>query len=251
MPSNSPLLPIAEYSFNYHTTGEVQFDTFAGSIWHGSFGRALRERACITMAPRCDHCLLLHNCEYSYLFSGPRPPEATLMRRYETIPVPHCFRIDNPKNKATSAEQVLSVGMTLVGKANQRLPVVINAMAAAGLNGLGKKRKQARLVEVVQTGPNYSPRIIMNEHKPCDTVQSIKPELPQVPNTVRIKFVTPFINKKAAPASDRIDVPRFLAAIVRRISLLQYFYTGKELKADFKQQKDRILGKDEEEAPSI
>jgi hypothetical protein len=62
------------------------------------------------------------------------------MRRYDTIPGPHVFRIDTPLPAVVGAGQDLTVSLVLVGAANRYLDLVRAALATAGEGGLGPHR---------------------------------------------------------------------------------------------------------------
>jgi hypothetical protein len=67
----------------------------------------------------CRRCPLLHQCDYSYLFSGPRPPDAELMCKYGTIPVPPELR-----GCELSAAQMQAHGARIEQYSVRRLPLV-------------------------------------------------------------------------------------------------------------------------------
>jgi hypothetical protein len=182
----------------------------------------------------CRRCPLLHQCDYSYLFSGPRPADAELMRKYDTIPVPHIFRVDTALPPVIPAGDAFSVSIVLVARANERLPLLIGAMAVAGAAGLGGKRAQAFLAEVTQRLPTgAAPRTIATEGRLLPAAPPEHPLVPPMPRRVRLRFRAPYKPSGDAASAAGLDLGRLLMAIVRRISLLQYFCTGSKLQAYF------------------
>ena len=234
MPNDRPHLPLARYELTYRATENLSLPTYPRGLWHGAFGANLKTLSCVVPDTECRNCLLLHHCHYSYLFSGPRPPDTELMRRYDTIPVPHIFHVDAALPPIIHPGQAFAVSLVLLAKANERLPLVIQAMAAIGETGLGAKRGRSMLEDVVQHLPSHgTPRLIAAEGRilPADAPEH--PQTPPMPARIRIRFLSPYKSSGDAAGPGRFDPGRFLMAVVRRTSLLQYFYTGNKLEADF------------------
>jgi hypothetical protein len=234
MPATEPALPLARYSFRYLAAEDLRLPSDPRGLWHGVFGLRLRELACALPGTECGACLLLHQCAYSRLFSGPRPPEAELMRRYDTIPVPHAFQLPPDAPEPVRAGAPTTVHLVLVGDANHHLPLVIQTMAAAGQGGLGRERGQAWLQDVTQAipdGPAAHPAAAKG--RILDALPPQAPRTPPVPGAVRLVLLSPYKPSGQAAATGGFDLPHLLMAIVRRISLLQYFYTGTKLEAPF------------------
>ena len=234
MDSEQPQLPIALYVFRYIADADFRLGVDPRGLWHGVFGRHLREHCCVVGAATCQGCLLLHQCQYSYLFSGPRPPESELMRRYDRIPVPHVFRVEQEYPEPIPAGAAITVSLVLVGAANDRLPLVIQAMAAAGQGGLGPHRGQLWLHDVTQHLPGgHPPQRVADKGRMLDSRPRQPPDAPPVPAAVRIRFLSPYKASGQANRSGGLEIGPFLMALVRRASLLQYFYTGRQLEAPF------------------
>ena len=243
-----PLLPVSLYRFNYLAGEDLHLTADPHGLWHGVFGLNLREIACVVPGIECRACLLLHQCAYSQLFSGPRPLDAELMRRYDTIPVPHAFQIDGAYPETLSAGATLAVSLVLVGDANDRLPLVIQAMAAAGQGGLGKERGRAWLQDVTQTLPDGTPpHPVATKGRLLTILPPQAPPIPPTPAAIRLEFLSPYKPSGQPARGNGLDLGHLIMAIVRRVSLLQYFYTGVRLDAPFPELKvasegARVLG---------
>ncbi|WP_295455562.1 CRISPR system precrRNA processing endoribonuclease RAMP protein Cas6 [uncultured Thiodictyon sp.] len=234
MDSEQPQLPLALYVFRYIADADFRLAVDPRGLWHGVFGLHLREQCCVVRAADCQGCLLLHQCQYSYLFSGPRPLESELMRRYDSIPVPHVFRVDRDYPEPILAGDEIAVSLVLVGEANDRLPLIIQAMAAAGQGGLGPQRGQVWLHDVTQHLPGgRPPQLVASKGRMLDLRPPEPPEAPPIPAAVRIRFLSPYKASGQANRSGGLEMGPFLMALVRRASLLQYFYTGRQLEAPF------------------
>ncbi len=232
-----PELPIAEYKFTYQVQESFTLPACSGTLWHGIFGRALKELVCVTHMDQCDACMFLYQCDYPYLFRGPRPPDSEIMRNYSTIPLPHIFRFDTMSEQSLATDDHFTISMVLVGSANEKLAVIIRAMYAAGINGLGKKRSQCKLIDVSQIGPQQQAIQLMDEGQITNNALPLIPDIPNTPKQLQLKFLTPY-KPSGKTKEPQLDIDRFIMAVVRRISLLQYFYTGKQLEADFRQLKE-------------
>jgi len=234
MDSAQPRLPLALYVFRYLAAAGFRLGVEPHGLWHGVLGLHLREQCCVVPGGACQGCLLLHQCQYSYLFSGPRPPASDLMRRYDSIPVPHILRLDRDYPDPIQAGDELTVSMVLVGAANERLPLIIQAMAAAGQGGLGPQRGQVWLHDVTQQLPDASPpQLVATKGRLLDCPPPQPPAPPPAPAAVRLQFTSPYKASGQANRSGGLDLGPFLMALVRRASLLQYFYTGSQLEAPF------------------
>jgi hypothetical protein len=234
MSPNLPFLPVSRYRFNYLAGEDLRLATDPRGLWHGVFGLRLRELACLLPGTECRACALLHQCAYSRLFSGPRPPEAELMRRYDTIPVPHSFQFPADSPATILAGDPITVHLVLVGDANDHLPLVIQTMAAAGQGGLGRERGQAWLQDVTQAipdGPVAHP--VATKGRILDALPPQAPQTPPVPAAVRLVLHSPYKPSGQAASAGGLDLSHLIMAVVRRVSLLQYFYTGRKLEADF------------------
>jgi hypothetical protein len=149
--------------------------------------------------------------------------------------------VDAPVQVTAAAE--LSVGMVLVGRANERLPLVVAAMAAAGDTGLGASRGRLALAGVEQqpggaSGPAAEQGIwkpLLVDGRLAPAALPAMPAAPAPPTTVRLRFTSPYkpSGKAAGGAAGGIGIGPLLMAIVRRVSMLQYFYTGRRLDAPF------------------
>lgn len=246
--ASRPRLPLARYVFHYHVADALHLPPYPGGLWHGVFGVRLRELSCV-MPPGtdCRGCALLHHCAYSLLFSGPRPPEAERMRRYDTIPVPHVFQLDPDPREHVRAGETLRVSLVLVGSANARLPLVVQAMAAAGHQGLGPTRARAWLLEVIQQHPDGTTTPVASKGRLSTSVPPAPPRTPPLPSVLRIQLQSPYKTSAEGVKAGALDPASFLMALVRRCSLLQYFYTDQPLEAPFADLKAasaqaRILG---------
>jgi hypothetical protein len=155
------------------------------------------------------------------------------MRNIQTIPVPHIFQLDSERGAMIRAGDMHRISMVLVGTANNYLPLIARAMADAGHGGLGSDRIPMQLVDVLQTRADGSFHQVVGQHWVGDPTPPEHPQTPKAPCAVRVRFTSPYNADGKKPNPDRLDIGRLLGQIVRRCSLLQYFYTGRPLQAPF------------------
>ena len=231
--TTEPVLPLARYRLRFNALDTFPLEEDPRGLWHGVFGRALRSACCVTKQPQCDGCLLLHQCQYSYLFTAPRPPDTKVMRRYTQVPVPHVLQIEPLREPLVRAGGEIILSVVLVGEANSRLPLVVESLAAAGADGLGRARGRVALQAVEQELPGGASAVITRHGQLGEWAAPAVPEVPDRPPRVRLEILSPYKASRQGASHEGIDLGLFLMTIVRRVSLLQYFYTGVRLDADF------------------
>lgn len=225
--------PLARYRFELEVTRPLRLPEFAGSTLRGVFGRALRQLACVTRAPSCQGCLLQRNCPYPAVFEPPKP-EAASLKNIATVPVPYLIEPPEWGIKHYAPGEILTFGFTLIGHAQQHLPLCIMAWQRAFARGVGAGRGTAELLGVnllsqQDSGqeiemPVYQPGQSLIEHPQYATLP------PQAPLTrITLQFVTPLRLQQNGHALSpaRLNVHILLMALVRRISLLAEMHAGK------------------------
>lgn len=230
MPIN---LPIAEYQFTYQAIDKVSIPECSGTLWHSVLGKALHDSACIAADTKCENCMFLKQCDYGYLFRGIPPDDAEIMKRYRTVPVPHIIRMNSLNSYQVNPRDKFTITIALVGLANDKLAKLIQAMTKVGENGFRNDRKKARLIQIVQKIPYGYDKAILLQGKPLQLSTTLEYPIPTAPESIRINFITPFKPSGEAAESQEFLVDKFLMMIIRRISLLQYFYTAKKLDVDY------------------
>jgi hypothetical protein len=231
-----PELPLSFYELRFvaERAGSLRASEDPRALWHGIFGLGLRRVSCVMDGIECRGCPLLFQCPYPELFTGPRPPDAELMRRYDTIPVPHVLHLAGDRPRTVQPGQELTVGIVLVGSANERLAFVLHAMAEAGAGGLGADRIPLWLDSALQYGSALDEAWTVAAEG--EILGRAAPEIPPTPPPsafLRLRFLSPYKPSGGPSHPENLDVGRLLMAIVRRISLLQYFYTPRRLDAPF------------------
>lgn len=225
-------LPLSVYRLDFRAPGAV-FRSFAGSAWRGAFGRALKGTVCVARGIACRDCMLLRTCAYPYIFETPPSPEAAKMRRYTAAPHPFVLEIHDDSGNGG----LYPLGLTLFGDAYRYLPYLIHAFERAGEHGLTARRTRLDLAGVFQRLDFACEewRAIFRPGEALRPLPAAMPEIPSVPERIRIKIETPLRLRRdehyVTPETFRFtDLFRNL---LRRISMLTSFHTQTPLETDF------------------
>lgn len=118
LPSDVPHLPIARYRLRFEAHESLRLPEYAGSMWRGAFGHALKRAVCVTREPRCPDCALYRSCAYAYVFETPPPQASAKMRKYPAAPHPYVL-LPEP-HEVDHVEPGRSLDLTLVGAGGRR-----------------------------------------------------------------------------------------------------------------------------------
>jgi hypothetical protein len=170
------------------------------STVRGMFAASFRQVVCVTRAPVCDGCLLLHRCPYPYIFETPPAlhlPEV-LQKRFRQVPRPYIFEVP----LIYRGEEPLERALILVGQGLDFLPYFLYVVQETGKSGLGRARVPYRLLTVTDGSRADGPVIFQAEAGIVrDDVQALTLEDLQHPDDsqvqqVTLKFLTPLRVKK-------------------------------------------------------
>jgi len=196
---------------------------YKGSVIRGGFGLAFRRVSCPFPKRECAECLLRQKCVWSYVFATPRPDDATIMRKYETIP--HPFVIEPPSDDRTRLEpgDELLFSLVLIGKATAHVPYFIYAfeqMAEQGL-GPGRARFEVRAVRqgdaLFYDAKTKSIRAPLTQDRPAFDGQDEA-------ESMTLQFLTPTRIIYQGRMARRPPFHVVLRSLLRRIGLLAYFH---------------------------
>lgn len=210
-------LPVARYRLLFEPSTTLSLPPFAGSLFRGAFGHALRRICCVTGLPTCSPCPEYRACHYPYVFETPPPVDADRMRRYDQVPHPYVLMPGEGCKERIGAQERFDVHLTLVGAACELAPLVVQAMRSAAHTGLGAQRVSARLVESVAEPP-------------------ASPIPPAVPRRVRLMLDTPLrmrLDNRNVTAN-QFSFGAFFGVLLRRVSMLCTFHGAGPLDLDFK-----------------
>ena len=234
-----PRLGLARYRLRFRSRGgelSNRPNGFLGSAWRGVFGHALRRMVCITgLPPTCDGCALLGSCVYPRMFESRPPADAKKLTRYPTAPNPY---VVEPAGDWDTKDETLNLGVTLFGTATDDAPTVLQALSQAGRDGLTRARVVFDMVEAQAERFGTGGEVwttIQDANGGLQTVPACEPRPPPMPDAVRVRLLSPLrVRRDGRYVGPSVfDFRIFAVNLLRRFSLLTYFFGETPLEVDF------------------
>ena len=206
---------------------------YLGSTVRGIFAASFRHVVCVTRAPVCDGCLLLHRCPYPYIFETPPPlhlPEA-LQKRFRQAPRPYIFEVP----LIYRGEETLELGLVLVGRALDFLPYFLYVVQETGKSGLGRARVPYRLLTVTDGSHADGPMIfqadagIVRDDVRAITLADVQHPGDTEVHQVTLELLTPLRVKKYGDyqaSGERLEFVTLIDLLLGRIEALSLFHCG-------------------------
>ncbi len=200
-----------------------------------NFGRKLKQISCVFRSVKnCAECKLNLSCPYGYLFETVTPSDADRLKKYPYLPHPLSFFIPFISPPASS-ENIVKIGVLLVGKGMDFFPYVIFAIKSISENFYPKKFEFFKFLKIKDTSTGKD---LTTSEKIC------------IPDPVDYKNFLPFKNAKQLKLQtispielrfqgktvfpEKFSFSVLVRNILRRISALAYFHCQKEIILDFK-----------------
>ncbi len=251
---HAPILPLVRYRLRFRpVAGAGSLDAlrgqYLGSAWRGAFGASLRAMVCVTRQPVCDGCPLLLSCPYPVIFESRPPASAEKFTRYPRTPGPYVLQPAEFDRDADRA--MLNLGLTLFGTANNQLPYIAHAFERAGKSGLTRAKIKLELIEIeaeTSSGAASDPsphrpvtgrtKGWISIYKPGRELQpaaQTTPEAINVRSSARVRLLSPLRLRRdnRSVLGDELNFKVFMSSLVRRISMLTYFFSPIPLETDF------------------
>lgn len=228
-PDSMEICPlIVRYRLALEALDDLYFPAYSGSTWRGLLGYGLRRAVCVTHQPRCDGCLLAGTCIYSTLFESPAPGE-TARRRFTSIPHPFVLALDGPGPRQVLSGQLVSVGVNLVGEANNAMPYLIHALNLSGQRGVGAAQGRFRVASVHQElklGEDVWEQVYEVKSAAYRKLTIADVQIPPTPDRIALRLITPlrikrdgrFVGPQSFGAGD------LLYHLDLRLAMLHAFY---------------------------
>ena len=228
----------SRFIFTIRGKSTLLLPAYKGSTLRGGFGHAFRRIVCVYRDRECADCLLKEKCVYSWVFETPVPNGAEILRKYTAAP--HPFVIEPPMDdqRTYRADDEMSFGLTLIGRAVDYMPYFIYAFEELGHIGIGKGKGNFQLVEVAEESPlhNGKPKkqVIYrgNDKMLAETDGPVKWQdimEPLSSSKLRLLFLSPTRIKYENSLTKELEFHIFFRNLLRRISLLSYFHCGQKL----------------------
>ena len=232
-PSPHPTLPIGIYALDFSGAATPSPAGFPGNHWRGALGTTLRDLACVTGAGSCAGCRQTHACAYAYLYETPPPADARKMRRYDRAPHPFTLR-------ETAGASGVRLVLSLFGRGNAYLPLMVLALRRAALTGGGIGGRQLTLEQVCQAQSAEPPvwsRIdgtagTLMPH----TVEATAATPPCPASAIELRLLSPLRVKRDGQLvrPQGFQFSDLFGNLLRRLSMLTYFHTDTPFETDFK-----------------
>lgn len=219
----------------------ITWNSFPGSVIHGTLGFQLKEMVCVREDKRCDRCFLVQQCPYS-LFLETRPPEDTdRMKKFPRVPSPLRISVHPWDRQRLESGEEVAITLIFIGRATESATPVLLALTKACADGLGRKWRDGfrGTIDVQEMqDPVSGDRVLW------DTVWYER-GLPFEPvrwseltewngSWSSLRFVSPARIQARGRVQSKPSYRDLMSSLTRRVSNLAYFHASVELDADFR-----------------
>lgn len=241
-PITLPPLTIGRYQFELTLDEPADLPAYLGAVLRGGFGANFKRIVC--MQPhleRCDDCILLHTCAFPAVFQPTPPPDAEVLSTHQRIPVPYILEPPAHREASWQPGDTIPVGLHLIGEGAAYLPYFVLAFQRLGQQGLGRRRRQATLTQVMAIETNGNPQTSLweaeNLRHDWKTHGQWHAQDLSSPNSTSttLHFRTPTRLKYQGRYVE--ETPPFhvvFRTLLRRISSFSYFYAGQRWDIDYR-----------------
>lgn len=244
-----PPLTLGRYRVELTLEEPADLPAYLGGVLRGGFGAIFKRLVC--MQPhleRCDDCVLLHNCAYPAVFRPSPPPDAEVLSTHQRIPAPYILEPPARREVPWTPGETLPFDLHLIGDGTTYLPYFVLAFQRLGRQGLGRRRRQAVLSQVmaVEANGNEQTSLWKAENLRHDWktrglwhAQEL-PALSETGSSPTLRFLTPTRLKYQGEYVE--ETPPFhvvFRTLLRRISSFSYFYAGQQWDIDYRGWIDR------------
>ncbi len=223
--TGDPCVPCRTVRLRFVAKNAGHLPANTAPVWRSVFGMLLRQEVCRTGAPDCGGCPLKQDCLYGYVFETPPASGATRFRNVLKGPSPIAIQAPCNSGRWISTGDPLDVELKLFGRMRDFEAETAELMKLVGATGLGHDGHHQVMFNLEHA--------IAFDDGPAQTVEQIPPA--DVLRRLRVRFTSPMCleeNKQALRPS-RITFEAFFTRLVRRVSMLMYFHTDRELDVDF------------------
>ncbi len=236
-----PEFPFTFLRFKFTAIDNINLPLFAGSVFRGGFGAALRKCCCTMPEKNCKDCMLASLCVYAAVFET--AISHVKKKNYQLSDYPRPFIIEpafGPRNFISKGNPFYC-NLILMGFAINQLPYFIYAFLTLGKWGIGSKRGRFKidLLETIRENMEritvfngrserfVNPAIILNTQDFFSKSAQVKKLSLVFKTPVRIKY-------KNRLAKD-LNFSLFIKNLLRRISLLGAVCTKTTWNPNFKE----------------
>ncbi len=214
---------------------------YKGSMIRGALGHALKKVSCALKRFTCPECPIREKCAYSVCFETPIPNSSEIMKKYPKAPHPYILEPPLEARDRYEAGEIFECNLTLVGRSKEFLPHFIYALNVMAEEGFGRGRGKSRLVSLDYLSadnkwfPLYSSETNEFVGEPYSfTMKDIlnKKSTLLINKQIEIHYLTPTRLVIDGNLHDTGEIPHIFPGLLRRLTLLQYFFCGGYLEKD-------------------
>ena len=209
--------------FNYEKESRFSSSLFLGAEVRGALMMKSKHMFCLNKKnfDNCKECLFRYKCNYALLFETPLPRQSDVMKKYGEIPHPFALAVFHKK-------ETLIVRFVLFGEYIDSFPFIYLALSEA------MKTKGLKMADV----RNFDVSILHNDSIETNYTRKSVNELhsnTRHPGGFRVNFISPLRIKYRNKLVNQthFEFEYLIRNLLRRFSLLSYFYGGEKLKLDF------------------
>jgi len=230
-------LTLAEFAIALRPESELILPGYKGGAFRGGFGYAFKSIVCPTHDTDCIHSRLGNTCVYSEVFETPVPPGSVIMRKYPRAPHPFVLTPPLEPRSRFTAEDELSLGLVLVGRAIPWLAYFICTLEELGRRGVGPQRSRYQIHRAESliriNGSGSVPRTLVydgTQRKVMGVPHIIQagdfPDGREIEAAVTIGFLTPVRIVCGGELASKLPFVTLFRTLLRRLALLAYFHCG-------------------------
>jgi hypothetical protein len=198
-----------------------KFDTMPEFLFRSVIGMELKNLSCLFRKRKCEECDLKFQCAYSVIFESPINKDNPILKGRNFASHPFIISIEN--NEKPSFDMI-SMNITLLGKAIDYFPYLFYSVSKGGESGIGRDRVKYSIESV----KHEKKEILKNGSL---EISGNKKEWIAGANSGRgakknylVEFVSPLRLKKHGKYVDELDYEDFLNAVIRRMNILCGLY---------------------------
>jgi len=228
-------LKFSKISFYLKPETFLSLPDFKGTTLRGGFGYAFKKIVCFSNVRKdCESCFLSDKCPYSLIFEGNLKNRGK-WKGLKQVPKPFIIEPPLSHKGVYSGSETFKFNLILIGQAVNYFPYFFLAFSHLGEFGIGKGRKKFTIEKVEQIYP-VEKTIYENGNdyieKPLSTPLNFT-EPVGVENII-FDFLTPVKIKHNGKYLSVIEFHQFFRNLLRRISLLSFFWCNSEIGFDWK-----------------
>ncbi|AEE15343.1 CRISPR-associated protein Cas6 [Thermodesulfobium narugense DSM 14796] len=231
------MLKYKKFILNIRLLDATILPKYKGITLRGGFGNVFKSIACVQKAVDCSDCILNESCIYRRIFDSPKPKDSMKMKKYPYIPHPFVIFSENFETYF-SAGDIFDFGLVLFGESIEYLPFFIYTFIKLGEIGFGKNRAKFEVISV-----RDGDKELFDQRKKTISSFLKEPSFLEIDKIIskdeksfgklKISFLSPVSLRFEGKTVYNPEFHILARNILRRISLLEFFYGEPSFDAGF------------------